>query len=209
EYMSPEQASGTLLDHRSDLYSLGIIAYEMLLGRLPFDADSPVGFIGKHIVDPPLTFDDARPGHGLSPALEAFVMKALEKDPAERFQTADAMLRALEEAAPREAAEAAAVSVEARALAASDRTGASSRARQTRAAQQAPASPQPAPAGSSKSRKKAPPTPSSNPTELESGPLPARSDARKAPAPAALPAKKKSSALLVVALLVPVLLAGA
>jgi serine/threonine-protein kinase len=117
EYMSPEQASGSPIDSRSDLYSLGVITYEMLLGRLPFDADSPVGFIGKHIVDPPLTFDEARPGHGLSPALEAFVMKALEKDPQERFQSAEEMLRALEEAAPREAAEAAAQSVEARALA--------------------------------------------------------------------------------------------
>ena len=102
EYMSPEQASGAPVDSRSDLYSLGVIAYELLLGRLPFDADSPVGFIGKHIVDPPLSFDEALPGHGLSPALESFVLKALEKDPQERFQTADEMLRALEEAAPGE-----------------------------------------------------------------------------------------------------------
>jgi serine/threonine-protein kinase len=117
EYMSPEQASGTQVDHRSDLYSLGVIAYEMLLGRLPFDADSPVGFIGKHIVDPPLPFEEARPGHGLSAALEAFVMKALEKDVTERFQSAEEMLRALEEAAPREAAAAAAASPETRGIA--------------------------------------------------------------------------------------------
>ncbi|MBI3725881.1 SUMF1/EgtB/PvdO family nonheme iron enzyme, partial [bacterium] len=102
EYMSPEQASGSTIDHRSDLYSLGCITYEMLLGRLPFDADSPVGFIGKHIVDPPMPFDEGRPGHGVSPAIEAFVMKALEKDPDERFQSADEMLKALEAAAPAE-----------------------------------------------------------------------------------------------------------
>jgi serine/threonine-protein kinase len=116
EYMSPEQASGTPVDHRSDLYSLGCIAYEMLLGRMPFDADSPVGFIGKHIVDPPLTFEEAQPGHGHSAAVEAFIMKALEKDPGERFQSAEEMLRALEEAAPEEAQAAAMASLEAKAV---------------------------------------------------------------------------------------------
>ncbi|HBP17315.1 MAG TPA: hypothetical protein DEA08_05895, partial [Planctomycetes bacterium] len=101
EYMSPEQASGgAQVDHRSDLYSLGVVAFELLTGRLPFEAESPVGFIGKHIVDPPFTFEEARPGLGLPAAIEAWVMKALEKDPDDRYQSAEEMLDALEEAAP-------------------------------------------------------------------------------------------------------------
>lgn len=103
EYMSPEQAAGgAQLDHRSDLYSLGVVAFELLTGRLPFEAESPVGYIGKHIVDPPFTFEEAQPGLGYPPAIERFVLKALEKEPSERYQSAEEMLDALEVALPRE-----------------------------------------------------------------------------------------------------------
>lgn len=103
EYMSPEQAAGgAQVDHRSDLYSLGVVAFELLTGRLPFEAESPVGYIGKHIVDPPFTFEEAQPGLGHPPAIERFVLKALEKEPSERFQSAEEMLDALEVALPRE-----------------------------------------------------------------------------------------------------------
>ena len=103
EYMSPEQAAGgAQVDHRSDLYSLGVVAFELLTGRLPFEAESPVGYIGKHIVDPPFTFEEAQPGLGYPPAIERFALKALEKEPSERYQSAEEMLDALEVALPRD-----------------------------------------------------------------------------------------------------------
>ena len=92
-YMSPEQARGTPLDARSDLYSIGIIAYEVLTGRLPFEGDSPVVVAMKHVTDPipDLLFRIPE----VSPALRGVVMKALEKDRARRFASADEMERAL------------------------------------------------------------------------------------------------------------------
>jgi serine/threonine-protein kinase len=104
EYMSPEQASGgAKIDARSDIYSLGVVGYEMVTGRLPFDADSPVGFIGKHIVDPPITFAERAPHLHLPPSLEQMIMRALEKDPESRFPSAEAMLVGLEQALPEHA----------------------------------------------------------------------------------------------------------
>ena len=99
EYMSPEQASGSKeIDHRSDLYSLGVVAYELLTGKLPFEADTPVGYIGKHIVDEPRSFTEVAAERQIPPALETYVMKALEKDPDDRYQSAGEMLEALEAA---------------------------------------------------------------------------------------------------------------
>jgi serine/threonine protein kinase len=96
QYMSPEQAAGEgELDHRSDIYSLGVLAYELFTGVLPFEAETPLGFIGKHIVDPPRTFDEAAPDVELPPLVEPFVLKALEKDRDERYQSAKEMLDAL------------------------------------------------------------------------------------------------------------------
>jgi serine/threonine-protein kinase len=86
EYMSPEQARGEKLDHRSDLYSVGIILYQLLVGRVPFEADGALGVVLKHVTDTP------RPPHeifaGVSPFLEAVCLKALEKDRALRYQSA-------------------------------------------------------------------------------------------------------------------------
>ena len=74
-YMSPEQAQGNPVDHRSDTYSLGIVLYEMLAGRLPFDGDSTLGIILKHISEPPPPIDD------VSPEIQRIINKALEKLP--------------------------------------------------------------------------------------------------------------------------------
>lgn len=85
-YMSPEQAQGSAIDSRSDTYSLGIVLYEMLAGRLPFDGDSTLGVILKHISEPPPLIED------ISPEIQIVVKKALEKLPENRYQTAHDLL---------------------------------------------------------------------------------------------------------------------
>jgi tRNA A-37 threonylcarbamoyl transferase component Bud32 len=93
EYMSPEQARGAELDARTDLYSMGVILYQLATGELPFQSDTPVGFLTKHLAEAPVPARQ-RCG-GVSEALEAVISKAMEKDPARRFQTADEMRAAL------------------------------------------------------------------------------------------------------------------
>lgn len=85
-YMSPEQAQGNAVDFRTDTYSLGIVLYEMLAGRPPFDGDSTLGVILKHISEPPPPIQDA------SPEIQSVVNKALEKLPENRYQTARELL---------------------------------------------------------------------------------------------------------------------
>jgi len=89
QYMSPEQASGEPVDHRSDLYSLGVILFEMLTGQLPFRSDTPMGFLGKHIVEPPPRPSAVRPELGIPPVLESIALRLLEKSPDARYQTAN------------------------------------------------------------------------------------------------------------------------
>jgi serine/threonine-protein kinase len=96
QYISPEQAQGQPVSPRSDLYSAGIVLYELLTGRVPFDAESPVSVALKQVSEPPVPPSQLRPG--ISPALEAVVMRALEKDPARRFASADEFVAALEAA---------------------------------------------------------------------------------------------------------------
>jgi len=85
-YMSPEQALGQELDERTDIYAIGVIAYEMLLGSVPFWAESPVAVAMKHVTDPiPDRFSEVP---AISPALRAIVLKALEKDREKRFASA-------------------------------------------------------------------------------------------------------------------------
>ncbi|MGH9462841.1 MAG: protein kinase domain-containing protein [Vicinamibacteria bacterium] len=92
-YMSPEQAKGTAVDGRSDLYSLGIILYEMLVGKVPFEAPSIPAILVKHLNEAPKPPTALRPG--LDPSLEAIVLRCLEKEPAGRYQTAKELNRAL------------------------------------------------------------------------------------------------------------------
>jgi serine/threonine protein kinase len=97
QYMSPEQAAGDPnIDHRSDLYSLGVILYEMCLGELPFKSNTAMGYLGKHIVEPPIPFKVARPDIDLPKDLERIILKALEKTRDARYQTAGEMLQDLE-----------------------------------------------------------------------------------------------------------------
>jgi eukaryotic-like serine/threonine-protein kinase len=86
QYLSPEQAQGHAVTATSDLYSIGVMLYEMLAGRLPFEGDSAVSIALKHLSEPPPPISQLRPD--VHPALEAVVMAALAKDPAYRWQTA-------------------------------------------------------------------------------------------------------------------------
>ncbi|HET8540922.1 MAG TPA: serine/threonine-protein kinase [Anaeromyxobacter sp.] len=95
EYMSPEQARGADLDSRSDLYSTGVILYQLATGELPFVSDTPVGFLTKHLSEAPVPARERNPEVEVSPALDAVIARALRKDPAARFQTADEMREAL------------------------------------------------------------------------------------------------------------------
>ena len=95
-YMSPEQGQGRDLDERSDLYSLGVVLYEMLTGDVPFKADTPVGVIFKHISDPIRPVGDLNPDLPL--AVEEVVEKALSKAPDDRYPTAMAIADALDAA---------------------------------------------------------------------------------------------------------------
>ena len=96
QYLSPEQAQGFAVSEPSDLYSIGIILYELLTGRVPFEGESAVTIALKHVNErpiPPSTFNPA-----VTPELEGVVLRALEKDPARRFPDADAFIAALEHA---------------------------------------------------------------------------------------------------------------
>src|SRR6266702_2059776 len=94
-YMSPEQAAGDReIDGRSDIYSLGVVGYQMLTGELPFRAPTVPGILMKHITERAPAITDKRPD--IPDDLAACVMRCLEKDPDARWPTADALRRALE-----------------------------------------------------------------------------------------------------------------
>jgi serine/threonine protein kinase len=98
QYVSPEQAMGRQtgeLDGRSDLYTLGIVVYEMLTGRVPFDSDTPVGLLVHHLHTAPLPPNELRPDLGIPQSVSEVLMKALEKNPERRFRNADEMLNAI------------------------------------------------------------------------------------------------------------------
>jgi len=95
-YLSPEQAQGQEVTAVSDLYSIGVILYEALAGRVPFEADSAVAIAMKQVSHMPQRPSSINPN--VSPALDAVVMRALEKDPGRRFQSAEAFIAALDAA---------------------------------------------------------------------------------------------------------------
>ncbi|MEV0978650.1 protein kinase [Streptomyces sp. NPDC049915] len=89
QYLSPEQALGRGVDARSDLYSVGIMLFQLVTGRLPFDADSPLAIAYAHVQEePPLASSINR---ALPPAVDALITRALKKNPNERFPTAESM----------------------------------------------------------------------------------------------------------------------
>ncbi len=95
-YISPEQAQGKELDQRSDLYSLGVVLYQMVTGRLPFTGDSPVAVALKHVTEPAPQLDAA--ALKISPALASIVERLLQKQPSDRIASAAELGRALREA---------------------------------------------------------------------------------------------------------------
>ncbi len=87
QYMSPEQCSGKPTDHRSDVYSLGLMLYELLCGRVPFDGETFMGVINQHLVDPPRPLRELNPNVDVSPELEAVVYRCLDKKAKNRPQS--------------------------------------------------------------------------------------------------------------------------
>jgi serine/threonine-protein kinase len=87
--MSPEAAKGLLVDHRADIYSLGVIFYDVLTGRVPFEAPTPVEVLTKHITEAPVPPRQRRPSAEITEAAERLILKALAKEPDDRFQSMD------------------------------------------------------------------------------------------------------------------------
>lgn len=101
-YMSPEQLEGKDIDLRSDIYSVGVIMYEMFTGRLPFTATAPMAIIFAHLKETPTKPSQVAPD--VNSDLESVILKALEKDPTQRFQNCKDFLHALEPLLPGSAA---------------------------------------------------------------------------------------------------------
>jgi serine/threonine protein kinase len=100
-YMAPEQVGGGLVDHRADLYAVGVVAYEMLTGRLPFGAGTPQQMMAAHLSAPPDPILKWRPA--IPPRLASAIMKCLQKRPADRWQNAADLLAEVEAVAAEEA----------------------------------------------------------------------------------------------------------
>jgi serine/threonine protein kinase len=100
QYMSPEQARGKVgadIDNRVDIYSLGVVIYEMITGKLPFESDTPMGYCLEHLNTVPVPPREFATGLNIPDGLSKLVMKALEKDREKRFSTMDEMIEALQD----------------------------------------------------------------------------------------------------------------
>jgi serine/threonine-protein kinase len=95
DYMSPEQGRGDAIDGRSDLYTCGVLLFQLVTGRLPFEAESPTQVVLMHLTLPPPNPTTIAPNRRIPPALVNVTMKALEKDANRRHQTADQFIAAL------------------------------------------------------------------------------------------------------------------
>lgn len=93
-YLSPEQAKGTYIDFRSDIYSFGIVLYEMLTGKLPFEGDSPVTVALKHLQEEPVPPKNINPA--IPDSLNKLILKAIQKEPIKRYQNAKEMIQDLQ-----------------------------------------------------------------------------------------------------------------
>ena len=96
EYMSPEQATGQPTDHRVDMYALGCILYEMLTGDVPFKGETPTKTLTQHVFDAPEPPSKRRPDLAIPAALEAVVLRTLQKKPTDRFADLRALMAALD-----------------------------------------------------------------------------------------------------------------
>lgn len=94
-YMSPEQVSGREFDQRADVYAMGVVIYEILCGIPPFDMPDPGAVFQMHLNEQPVEPIAKRPDRGISSGMNAVVMKALRKDPGERFRNMDEMMEGI------------------------------------------------------------------------------------------------------------------
>ncbi|MFJ9341448.1 protein kinase [Streptomyces sp. NPDC101733] len=91
QYLSPEQALGKAVDHRSDLYATGCLLYELLALRPPFTGETPLSVVYQHVQDAPIPPSQLPEGHTIPHELDGLVMRSLAKDPDDRFQSAEEM----------------------------------------------------------------------------------------------------------------------
>jgi serine/threonine-protein kinase len=99
EYMAPEQALGQAVDPRADLYALGVMLFEMITGKRPYDHESKVTLLGMHVTAPIPRMSDRAPDAGIPPELDAIVTRMLAKDSADRYADAKELIDALDQAA--------------------------------------------------------------------------------------------------------------